>query len=390
MFGFVHVDEVDDDDAAHVAQTQLARDFLGGFNVDLESVVFLRILLVHPMAAVHVNDMHGLGVLDDKVDTVFDGDDLTEKAFDLLGNIEIVKDGFFAFVKLHNINFLRCESLDVFLDLFIEFLVVHMDVVERLVEQIAQHDAGLVHLADHPSEGGHLLHLDDALFPLGNQGTQVGVKVGHFLAFGDGADDDAIVGGLNALNQTAETVAFLAAADFLGYRNAVGEGDEDEITTREGDLGGDSRSFGVDRLLSDLHGNQVAHIEQIPNLAVLGQVGLKLELVHGHIVATDDRLLVLDQRIGLQAEVEIVQKGLLGIAHIDESRVKARQYLLHPTQINITNCKLVVGLFSVKFDKRIVFQKSDVNLRSVRIDDQVARHRLHFHNLLLLFFRHSV
>ena len=91
-----------------------------------------------------------------------------------------------------------------------------------------------------------------------------------------------------------------------------------------------------------------------------------------------------------KGKVEIVQESLLGIAHVDEGCVEARQDLLHPTQINVTNCKLVVGLFSVKFDKRIVFQKSDVNLRSVRVDDQVARHRLYCHNLLLLFFRHSV
>ena len=38
VFGFVHVDKVDDDDAAHVAQTQLAGDFLGGFDVDFKGV----------------------------------------------------------------------------------------------------------------------------------------------------------------------------------------------------------------------------------------------------------------------------------------------------------------------------------------------------------------
>ena len=121
------------------------------------------------MAAVHVDDVHGLGVFDDKVDTVFDGNNLTEKAFDLLGNVEVVKDRLFAFVELHDLSLLRCDGTDVVLDLFIEFLVVHVDVVKRLVQQIAQHDAGLVHLTDHPAEGRHLLHLDDALFPLGNQ-----------------------------------------------------------------------------------------------------------------------------------------------------------------------------------------------------------------------------
>ena len=135
----------------------------------MKSVVFLRILLVHTMAAVDVDDVHGLGVFDDEVNTVFDGDHATEKALDLLGDIIIVKDGFFAFIKLHNLSLLWREGLDGVLDVFIEFLVVHVDVVERLVEQISQHDAGLVHLADHLAEGGHLLHLNGALLPLADE-----------------------------------------------------------------------------------------------------------------------------------------------------------------------------------------------------------------------------
>ena len=36
-----HVDEIQDDQAAHVAQAQLAADFVGGFEVDLEDGGFL-------------------------------------------------------------------------------------------------------------------------------------------------------------------------------------------------------------------------------------------------------------------------------------------------------------------------------------------------------------
>ena len=104
VLGLVQVDEIDDDDAAHIAQTQLACDFDGGFQIDLKCVFLLRIFLVHAMAAVHVDDVHGLGVFDDEVDTVSDGDNATEKAFDLLADIEIVENRVIAFVKTYNVG----------------------------------------------------------------------------------------------------------------------------------------------------------------------------------------------------------------------------------------------------------------------------------------------
>ena len=51
-----------------------------------------------------------------------------------------------------------------------------------------------------------------------------------------------------------------------------------------------------------------------------------------------------------------MQECLLGIAHVDEGRIKPRQQFLDPAQINISDRKLVVGLLSVKFDKRVVLQ----------------------------------
>ena len=64
-----HVDEVDDDDAADVAQPQLAHDLLGRFQVRLRD----RVLEAGPLAAtgegagVDVHHGHRLGVVDDQV-----------------------------------------------------------------------------------------------------------------------------------------------------------------------------------------------------------------------------------------------------------------------------------------------------------------------------------
>ena len=167
------------------------------------------------MAAVDINDVHGLGVFDDKVNTVPDGDHTPEKALDLLGNVEMLENRLLAFVELYDFDFLRGDGLDVTANFFIKRLVVHVDVIERLVQQVAQHDGGLVHFADHLAEGGHLAHLDRAMLPLVDERPQVGIEFGHLLAFGNGADDDAVVVGPDALDEPSQAAAFFAAADFL-------------------------------------------------------------------------------------------------------------------------------------------------------------------------------
>ena len=60
----LHVDEVDDDQAAQVAQTQLAGDFLGGFEVGFERRL-LDIGATGGTPGVHVDGNQRLGVIDD-------------------------------------------------------------------------------------------------------------------------------------------------------------------------------------------------------------------------------------------------------------------------------------------------------------------------------------
>ena len=67
VLGFVHVDEVDHDDAAHVAQAQLAGYFVGGPEVDLQGVVLLVCAGFCAVAGVYVDNVQRFGVLDDDV-----------------------------------------------------------------------------------------------------------------------------------------------------------------------------------------------------------------------------------------------------------------------------------------------------------------------------------
>ena len=66
MLGIAHVDEVENDDAAEVAQTQLTRDGVRGFQVGLENGV-VEIAAADVAAGVDVDGGHRLGLVDDQV-----------------------------------------------------------------------------------------------------------------------------------------------------------------------------------------------------------------------------------------------------------------------------------------------------------------------------------
>ena len=67
VFRLVHVDEIDHDDAAHVAEPKLARDLVGGADVYVESVCLLVVTGFGAVAGIHVDYVEGLRMLDNDV-----------------------------------------------------------------------------------------------------------------------------------------------------------------------------------------------------------------------------------------------------------------------------------------------------------------------------------
>ena len=62
-----HVDEVDDDDAADIAQAQLASDFDGRFFIDVKNRILKGRPVARILAAVDVDDGQGFRMIDDQV-----------------------------------------------------------------------------------------------------------------------------------------------------------------------------------------------------------------------------------------------------------------------------------------------------------------------------------
>jgi len=72
MHLIVHVDEVEDDDSAKVAQPQLARDHLCGFQVGLEYRV-VESAATDEAAGIDVDGGQRLGLVDDEIAALREG-----------------------------------------------------------------------------------------------------------------------------------------------------------------------------------------------------------------------------------------------------------------------------------------------------------------------------
>src|SRR5690606_7308388 len=63
----VHIDKVHNDYTAHITQTQLSGNFPCCFLVDQECIILLVFLACDTVAAIHVDDMQSLGMLNDQI-----------------------------------------------------------------------------------------------------------------------------------------------------------------------------------------------------------------------------------------------------------------------------------------------------------------------------------
>ena len=145
----LHVDEVDDDDAADVAQAQLAGDLVGGLEVVPEHGL-LEVRSPDVLAGVHVDDGERLGALDDERAAGRQPHLAVERLQQLLVHVVSLEQREpldLLVVVLDALGELRRDRLDVRLDLLVERGVVdeHAAVLlgELLAEQ-AQDERGLL------------------------------------------------------------------------------------------------------------------------------------------------------------------------------------------------------------------------------------------------------
>ena len=133
----MHVDEIDANNAAHVAQLQHASNFFGRLNVGGKGI---RLLAVSSftVSAIDINNVHRFGVLNDEIATTRKWNLLAKKCFDLLVNAKALKYGYTVIVISDDFFAAWGNFSNVILHLDGHCFVIYMDICKITIEQIAQ------------------------------------------------------------------------------------------------------------------------------------------------------------------------------------------------------------------------------------------------------------
>ena len=232
----IEVDEVDHDDSPDIAEPELPADLPGGLHVGAEGVLFL-LLLRRVAAAVHIDDDHRLGRIDDEVAAALQPDLACKGGLDLLFDFVHIEDRPFVAMELDFVEQLHRGIADVGADLLMEFAGIDNDAGDVIGEQVANDTRRRRHVLVEKARG--FLRLD-GLFdfpPRVNEILQVVRQRRIVLPLRNSADDDAEALGEDGLNDLAEPALFLEAADLLGDADLAVKGEENEEASGEGDLG---------------------------------------------------------------------------------------------------------------------------------------------------------
>ena len=164
MAFIVHVDEIDDDDAADIAQTQLMYQLLCCQHVKLEGILLL--VLVDLLAAgIDINGEQCFGFVDNEVTSMLKTDRSAESRLHLAGDVEMVKDRLRAVVKLHDLRALGCDEFQILPYFVVDIAVIDLDGGEVGTEDVADNTERTSHLFANQTDGFFLLQGLDGLLP---------------------------------------------------------------------------------------------------------------------------------------------------------------------------------------------------------------------------------
>ena len=260
----LHVDEVDDDDAAEVAQAQLAGDGLAGFEVGLEDGV-VEDARTDEAAGVDVDRGHRFGLVDDQVAPRFQVHASRQRLLDFLFDIVELEQRTLAAVVLEQGQHLGRVFGGEGGELLEVLPRVDADAVGFVVDQVAQGALPeakiLVQQLGRKQSHGGTGNLAPQLAQVGDVGGEFRVRCG----LGHGAHDEAtgLVLGYQRRKSPAQGFAPRLVLDALGDADVLFLRQIDEQAASQADLRGQACALGADRILEHLHHQALAFGEDL-------------------------------------------------------------------------------------------------------------------------------
>ena len=132
-----------------------------------------------------------------------------------------------------------------------------------------------------------------------------------------GADDDALVLGLDLVEDLAEPTPLVLLLDAAGNAHVVHRGHEHQRPARQGDVGGDPGALGAHGVLGHLDQHVLTGLQEVADLPRLRELLQFIVLIPG------------------EEHVPGVQKGVLFQADVHKGRLHARQHVLDLAQIDV-------------------------------------------------------
>ena len=275
-----HVDEVDDDQTAKVAQAQLAGQFVGGFEVGLERR-FLDVGTLGGTTGVDVDSDQGFCVIDDDGAAGRQVDLAGEGGFDLMFDLEAREQRHIVAVALDAVDVARHHGAHEGLGLFIDFVGVDQDLADVRLEIIAD-GADDQRALEVDQEGARLL-LSGAFDggPQLQQVVEIPLQLFGLAADGSGAGDQAHAARNFQLIHDFAQFGALVAVDTTGDAAAARVvRHQHKIAAGQRDVGGQGCTLVATFILVDLDDQFLAFLERILD-AGLARFDTRLEIGAG-------------------------------------------------------------------------------------------------------------
>ena len=315
VLGRFHVDEVDHDQAAEVAQAQLAGDFVGGFAVGAQRR-FLDVAALGGAARVDVDRDQGLGVVDDDGAARGQGDLTRIGRFDLVFDLEAREQRHVVVVALDAIHRARHHVRHELLRLFEDVVGVDQDFADLGVEVVADG-------AD--DQAGFLIDQEGAALCLGGavdggpqllQIVEVPLQFFQRAADAGGAGDQAgAVGNHKLVHDFAQ---FLPVIALDAARNATATGivgHQHQVAAGQRDVGGQRRALVAALVLFDLDDEFLAVAENVLDARLAG-VDAGLEVVARNFLERQEAVALgaIVHKGGFETGLDAGDDGLVDVA----------------------------------------------------------------------------
>ena len=348
MIRRLHVDQIDNDQAADIAEAELVDHLLDGFEIRFVDRL-LEVALADEASGVDIDGGERLALIDDQRATGFEPYLALEVGVDLRLEPHLSEEGFEPVVLVHLGLRVGNELIDEFLEGFVGLGFVDDDSL-RLGSGRVPHDSqGKVGLGVKDawrslSRVGELDRLPDGL-----QIMNIGFQVGFPHAVAGRANDETQLLGPQALDDFAQSFAFPIGIDAAGHADSGRPGRQDEVAAGNGNIGGDASALGPDGGLGDLHDDFLAFgkdsVDPRGRSAASAPALSSASAGAGFLLAPD-----------IVEVVAHVEEGGFFEANVDKGRLHPREYPADATLDHVSDDALSAPAFDVEFRELGLFE----------------------------------